>query len=98
MRNRRTRKEKIIAHLHRQLNKSVVSKTQQDILPNTDGTIRLSKISAMPAFPITRYPVSAHVVIDLKKSLLLTIAIIFFEFVLFFILQKRIFGLSFVGL
>lgn len=98
MRKRRTRKEKIIANLHRQLNKPVVSKTQAYEVPQRkENTITLPKITTMPGSPITKYPVSLHVALDLKKSMLLTMAIIFFEVVLFFILQKRIFGLSYMG-
>lgn len=93
MRKRRTRKEKIIATLHRKIHsQSVVTHTTATTIP-----VQLPKtttvISSHSIYPIR----SMYFITDLKKSLLLTSAIVALELLLFFILQKKIFGLSNIG-
>lgn len=89
MRKRRTRKEKIIATLHRKLQNQSVAVDTTISMP-----IKTTIIPSSFAIPQMK---STYFIADLKKSLLLTSTIIAFELFLFFILQKRIFGLSNIG-
>lgn len=99
MRKRRTRKEKIIAELNRKLHKqSTVAHMANDERKSSSNivTFQIPKTTVLTSSSI-RDLQSKYFIADLKKSLFLTSAIIALELFLFFILQKRIFGLSNIG-
>lgn len=99
MRKRRTRKEKIIAELHRKLHTQstvIRSVNNEEKTSNKIMTFQIPKTTVLTSSSI-RDLQSRYFIADLKKSLFLTSAIIILELFLFFILQKRIFGLSNIG-
>ena len=100
MRKRRTRKEKIIATLHRKLQ-------QQSVLPgehiddqklHDKIAISFSKTIIAPSLISHSISSTSYLTHDLKKSVFVTCAVICLEMLLFFILQKKLFGLSSLGL